>query len=56
MRQDKAKFRLAKLQEEMSLKAQAEGDLTEEEERAMIEKAKNLRCEMRGVILWRCSY
>jgi hypothetical protein len=44
-RQEKAKWRLAKLQEEMQLKAQAEGDLTEEEERAMIEKAKNLSQE-----------
>jgi hypothetical protein len=44
-RQEKAKWRIAKLQEEMQLKAQAEGDLTEEEERAMIEKAKNLSQE-----------
>lgn len=44
-RQEKAKWRLVKLQEEMQLKAQAEGDLTEEEERAMIEKAKNLSQE-----------
>jgi len=44
-RQDKAKWRIAKLAEELSLKAQAEGDLTEEEERAMIEKAKNLSSE-----------
>lgn len=45
VRQEKAKWRLTKLQEEMSLKAQAEGDLTEEEERAMIAKAQNLSQE-----------
>jgi len=44
-RQEKAKWRLAKLQEEMQLKAQAEGDMTEAEEREMIEKAKNLQQE-----------
>jgi hypothetical protein len=47
-RQERAHFRLAKLQEELALKAQAEGDMTEEEERAMIEKAKNLSCVLRA--------
>ena len=37
---------MQRAQEELSLKAQAEGDLTEEEERAMIERAKNLSHEV----------
>lgn len=34
-------------QEEITLKAQAEGDLSEEQERTMIDKAKNLTKEVR---------
>lgn len=37
------------VQEEISLKAQAEGDLTEAQERSMIERAKNLTKEASGV-------
>ena len=40
IRQDKAKYRLLKLQEEMALKSAAEGILTPEQELAMVEKAR----------------
>ena len=40
----KAHFR-REPQEEITLKAQAEGDLSEEQERSMIDKAKNLTKE-----------
>ena len=50
-RQEKAKWRLAKMLEELSLKAQAEGEMTEEEEKAMLEKAKNLSAESAGALV-----
>jgi len=40
IRQDKAKYRLLKLQEEIALKSAAEGLLTPEQEMAMVEKAR----------------
>ncbi len=44
-RQDRARIRIIKMQEELALRAAAMGDLTESEERAMIEKARNLTAE-----------
>jgi len=45
VRQEKARWRVAKAAEEAALKSVAAGCLSEEQERAMIEKAKNLTAE-----------
>ena len=45
VRQDKARWRMAKAAEEAALKNAAQGMLTEDQERAMIERAKNLTAE-----------
>lgn len=44
-RQERARLRLSKMQEELALRAAAMGDMTEEEERAMLEKASNISKE-----------